>query len=97
MDADECGTSAVTPDGNAADGILREVFAFDAASVTLTCGQCGAIGPVGTTSLDGGSLSKVLRCSHCATAILRVIRTPRGLWLEMESIRSLMVRFDGVD
>jgi uncharacterized membrane protein len=39
--------SAVRLDGNAAGGLLAEVFALDVTSASLTCGGCGAVGPVG--------------------------------------------------
>ena len=79
-------------DGNAAAGLLREVFAFDATSATLTCGGCGAIAQVGSVRLYGGSMGAVLRCTHCDTAVLRLARTPIGLWLDMQGARSLMIR-----
>jgi len=42
MSLDESSTPAGPLDGNAAAGLLRDVFVFDATSATLTCGGCGA-------------------------------------------------------
>jgi len=33
----------------------------------------------------------VLRCAGCDTAVLRVVRTPMGLWLDMQGARSLKI------
>jgi hypothetical protein len=79
-------------DGNAIAGLLREIFAFDATSATLTCGGCGAGAQVGSTKLYGGSMGAVLRCTHCDTAVLRLARTPIGVWLDMQGASSLIVR-----
>ena len=94
MSLDESSTPAEPLDGNAAAGFLREVFVFDATSATLTCGGCGAIAQVGSARLYGGPMGAVLRCAHCDTPVLRVARTPMGLWLDMQGARSLMIRLD---
>ena len=94
MSLDESSTPAGPLDGNAAAGLLRDVFVFDATSATLTCGGCGAIAQVGSARLYGGLMGAVLRCTHCDTALLRVARTPMGLWLDMQGARNLMIRLD---
>jgi hypothetical protein len=94
MSVDESRTPAGPLDGNAAAGLLQEVFAFEATSATITCGGCGGIAQVGSARLYGGPMGAVLRCSRCDTAVLRVARTPIGLWLDMQGARSLMIRVD---
>ena len=84
-------------DGNAVAGLLREVFAFDDTSATLTCGECGAVAQVGSAKLYGGSMGAVLRCTPCDTAVLRLACTPIGVWLDMRGARSLMVRLHDTD
>ena len=91
MSPSENKTPAGPLDGNAAAGLLREVFAFDATSATLTCAGCGAIAQVGSIRLYGGPMGAVLRCTHCDTAVLRLAHTPTGLWLDMQGARSLMI------
>jgi hypothetical protein len=95
MSPDESDATPAGPlDGNAAAGLLREVFVFEATSATLTCGSCGAIAQVGSARLYGGPMGAVLRCAHCDATVLRVARTPMGLWLDMQGARSLMTRLD---
>jgi Family of unknown function (DUF6510) len=95
MSPDESSLPAGPLDGNAVAGLLREIFVFDATSATLTCGGCGAIAQVGSARLYGGAMGAVLRCAHCDTAVLRIARTPMGLWLDMQGARSLMIAPDG--
>jgi hypothetical protein len=79
-------------DGNAAGGLLREIFAFEATSAEITCGGCGAVFAVGAAPLYGGSMGAVLRCAGCGDAVLRITRTPRGLWLDLQGARSVVAR-----
>ena len=78
-------------DGNAAAGLLGELFARDVTAAEITCGGCGAAAPLGAMPMYGGAMGAVMRCGHCDTAVLRIVRTTRGLWLEMHGARSLFV------
>jgi hypothetical protein len=85
---------AVPPlDGNAAAGLLRELFAFDMTTAMIACGGCGRALPIGAARAYGGSMGAILRCTDCETAILRLVRTPRGLWLDLRGARVMHVRF----
>ena len=94
MSLDQSSAPAGPLDGNAAAGLLQEVFVFEATSATLTCGGCGAVAQVGQARLYGGAMGAVLRCALCDAPVLRIARTPMGLWLDMQGARSLMVRLD---
>ncbi len=82
---------AVPLDGNAAGGLLRELFALDVTAGEITCGGCGAVAAIGEIRAYGGSMGAVLRCAHCDTAVLRLSHTPAGLWLDMRGARHLFV------
>lgn len=84
--------SAGPLDGNAAAGLLREVFAMEVTAADVTCGGCGAVAQVGEVRLYGGSMGAVLCCTHCDAAILRLVHTPHGYWLDMRGARSLHFR-----
>jgi hypothetical protein len=71
-----------TLDGNAAGGLLREVFAFDATAARITCAGCASTVPMGELRLYAIELGAILRCPSCDEAVVRVGRTPRGLWLD---------------
>jgi Family of unknown function (DUF6510) len=76
-------------DGNAAAGLLRELFAPDMTVAELTCGGCGAVAALGAVPAFGGTMGAILRCGHCDTAMLRLTHTRAGLWLDMRGARVL--------
>ncbi len=84
--------AALPLDGNAAAGLLRELFALDMTTAMITCGGCGRALPIGAARAYGGSMGAILRCLDCETAILRLVRTPRGLWLDLQGARVLHVQ-----
>jgi Family of unknown function (DUF6510) len=70
-------------DGNAAAGALREVFEADITSAQIQCDTCGATAAVGALRYYAAPMGVVLRCTNCASIVLRAVRTPHGRWLEM--------------
>jgi hypothetical protein len=86
---------AVPLDGNAAGGLLRELFALDLTAAQITCGGCGVAAQIGAARLYGGSMGAILRCVHCNTAMLRLSHTPDGLRLDMRGARVLFVASAG--
>ncbi len=78
-------------DGNAAGGLLRELFALDVTAAEIVCAGCGAAAELGAMRAYGGSMGAILRCVQCDTAVLRLTHTPAGLWLDMQGARRLFV------
>ena len=76
-------------DGNAAAGVLRELFAFDMTTATLACNGCGAVAELGAIRVYGGTMGSIFRCIHCDTAVLRIARTPAGFTMDMRGARRL--------
>ena len=76
-------------DGNAAAGLLRELFAMDVTAADATCVGCGSVGAVGALLEYGHAMGVVLRCAHCDAAVLRVSRTSDGFWLDLTGARVL--------
>ena len=76
-------------DGNAAAGNLQEVFASEITLAEIQCDACGSIRPVGSTRFHAAPMAVVLRCTHCDNILMRAVRTPHGLWLEMSGARRL--------
>ena len=85
--------SRLRVDGNAAAGILREVFVHELSAARVACASCGAIGQLGGQHLYMYPLSPgaVLRCGSCQEVLLVFVHAGgryrlglRGLtWLEM--------------
>jgi hypothetical protein len=85
------GDTAAVLDGNAAGGILSEVFAFDITTALVTCDGCGTAGRTAGARLYGGSMGTILRCVHCGTAVMRLARTPNGYCFDLLGARRIFV------
>lgn len=82
-------------DGNAVAGELREIFGVEMTTVRGTCGNCGAVAPLGAVSVYLHAPGIVLRCSYCDNVLLRIVKSPAGrIWIEASGIRSLELRLE---
>jgi Family of unknown function (DUF6510) len=91
MTMDQSSEHALPLDGNAAGGLLRELFALDLTAANITCGGCDTVAGIGEVRLYAVEMGAVLRCANCDTAMLRLTHTPAGLWLDMRGARTLFV------
>ncbi|HEY7566252.1 MAG TPA: DUF6510 family protein [Gemmatimonadaceae bacterium] len=78
-------------DGNAAGGLLREVFVRDVTAAIATCAACGSLGPIAGLLEYGQTMGVILRCPACDSAMLRIVRTPGWLRLDASGISILMI------
>lgn len=70
-------------DGNALAGDLREIFAADVTVAIVTCAGCGHAGAVATLRLWGPAPGQVARCPACDDVVLRVVRAPDRVFLDL--------------
>ena len=75
-------------DGNAAGGLLAEVFRFEVTTAHATCAGCGAVRPVGALLVYGHEMGAILRCAGCDTALIRMARTRGRYWLDLRGTAS---------
>ena len=80
-----------TLDGNAAGGILRDVFTHEMTTALVSCGGCGSAGPIGSLLEYGYPMGIVLRCPTCDTPVLRIVHTPGLLRLDLTGVRLLTI------
>jgi Family of unknown function (DUF6510) len=73
---------ALMLDGNAAAGLLREVFAFEMTASPTKCAHCGAVGALGTLLAFTQAPGIVLRCPACEQVIMRIVETADAIYLE---------------
>ncbi len=78
-------------DGNAAAGLLDEVFRFEMTTTRTVCAGCGTVAPVGALMRYGHEMGAILRCAGCDTAIIRVARTGDRYWLDLRGTVSLRI------
>jgi len=88
---DEWVAEAVKLDGNAAAGILSEIFVPDITTASATCATCGTIRPLGALHVYVHGMGTMLRCPSCDALVLRVARTPTRLWLDPTGARLVVI------
>jgi hypothetical protein len=76
-------------DGNALAGPLSEVFALEVTAAVARCGGCGRISPVAALVVYGPDPGLVGRCPGCSDVLLRLVRTPDEVWLDLSGISAL--------
>jgi Family of unknown function (DUF6510) len=81
-------------DGNAAAGILGEVFVAEMTVATTICSTCGAVAQVGQLRAYLRAPGTVLRCAACGAVQIRVVRGPDRAWLDLRGVRVLEVGLD---
>jgi hypothetical protein len=78
-------------DGNAAAGLLSEVFAAEMTTALGTCAACGASSPVGAVHVYCQAPGTVLRCPYCTTVLMCVVRLHERLLVDMSGLRRVEV------
>lgn len=69
-------------DANAAAGVLYEIFGVEMTASPTECAHCGNEGEIGALLAFTRGPGIVLRCSTCENVVLRVVRTPEGVYLD---------------
>jgi hypothetical protein len=80
---------ALKLDGNAAAGILQEIFAAEITTAIGTCDGCGAVEPVGAVAVYARGPGTVLRCPHCDDVLMKIVATEDRLWVDLRGLRTL--------
>jgi hypothetical protein len=79
-------------DGNAAAGILQQVFAAEVTTATGTCAGCGRVDVLGAAVVYPGGPGMVLRCRGCDSVLVKVATDGGRIWLDMTGVRTLELR-----
>ena len=78
-------------DGNAAGGVLRELFAQDMTAALGTCAGCGTTGAIGTLLEYGHAMGTILRCPQCDSPVLRIVRASGQLRVDLSGVLFLAI------
>ena len=81
-------------DGNAAAGMLREVFVYDLSAAAGECVSCGAIAQMGGQHLYMQPLSPgaVLRCRSCESILMVFVHAGGRYRFGMQGLKWLEIR-----
>jgi ribosomal protein S27E len=77
-------------DGNAAAGLLQQVFGTDMTTAIGTCDNCGAAEAVGAVHVYTAA-GMVLRCPHCDAVLLKIVAGGGRMWIDARGVRTLEV------
>ena len=78
-------------DGNAMAGDLADIFAVDVTAAVATCAGCGHSGAVAELRLWSAAPGLVARCPQCTDVILRVVRAPGRVFLDLRGALRLEI------
>lgn len=81
-------------DGNAAGGLLNEIFPFEMTAAEATCGGCGTVRPIGELMLYQHGMGAILRCAVCDTALLRITHIRGSYHLDLSGMTYLRIASD---
>jgi hypothetical protein len=82
-------------DGNAAAGVLAEVFTAEATTAVVTCAGCGASGPMGAAVAYVSDIGTVLRCATCAEVLIRAAEMRGRVVLDMRGTATVSLALPG--
>ena len=89
--AGESMADALRLDGNAAAGILSELFVPDLTAARAICAHCGASRALGALLVYAHGMGTVMRCSSCDAVVLCVTRTATQLWLDPTGAKRIII------
>ena len=78
-------------DGNAAAGILQEIFPFEMTLAQTTCTGCGTTDAIGALAAYMHGMGTVLRCPSCESVLIRVVHAKGRYFLDMRGVRVLQI------
>lgn len=69
-------------DGNAAAGMLQDIFGVEMTAAPTECASCGNEAQIGTLLAFTQGPGVILRCSACENVMLRIVQTPDAIYLD---------------
>jgi hypothetical protein len=79
-------------DGNAAGGVLGEIFAFEMTTAEVICANCDAVGPIGAALVYATAMGTIIRCPSCGEALMRIAHGPQRYWVDFSGTRLMQLR-----
>ena len=78
-------------DGNAAAGVLTEVFAVEMTTAVGTCAHCGATNALGAVRVYAQAPGTVLRCPACTNVLMTIVRSHERLHVDLRGVRRVEI------
>ena len=81
-----------TLDGNAAAGMLQEIFPFEMTLAQVTCTGCGVTNVIGATAAYMHGMGTIVRCPECDNVLIRIVHARGRYLLDMRGVRVLQMQ-----
>jgi Family of unknown function (DUF6510) len=78
-------------DGNAAAGVLTEIFAAEMTTAVGTCAHCGATNALGATHVYMRAPGTVIRCPACTSVLVTVVHAGERVLVDLDGTRRLQI------
>jgi hypothetical protein len=78
-------------DGNAAGGVLGEIFPFEMTSSQAACANCGALWRLGQAMVYPHEMGTIMRCASCDHTLIRIARGSGRYWLDLRGVEYLQI------
>ena len=79
-------------DGNAAAGVMSEIFAHEMTTAIGTCDACGRSGALGATHVYMHAPGIVIRCPYCEALLMCVVHAHERMVINTSGIQRIEVR-----
>ena len=84
-------TEDIQLDGNAAAGLLEELFAFEVTTARAVCASCKQEHRLGEMMVYALEMGAILRCPGCGAAMVRISKLDGECWLDAAGMQTLRV------
>jgi hypothetical protein len=81
-------------DGNAAGGLLNEIFPFEMTTAEVACMGCGTMRLFGEAIFYRHGMGAILRCADCDAALMRITHVRGYYRLDLSGISHVRIAAD---
>ena len=78
-------------DGNAAAGMMLEIFGVEMTAAPTECAHCGNEAEMGALMAFNQAPGMVLRCTVCEQVVVRMVETPDAMYLDARGAMYLRI------
>lgn len=78
-------------DGNAAAGLLADIFSAEMTVSWATCAHCGSEDQLARLVVYMHAPGTVFRCPICGKVVIKIVQGPHGLWMDFSGIQRLVL------
>jgi hypothetical protein len=79
-------------DGNAAAGLLEEIFAFEVTLARAVCSACAGEHRIAEMTVYALEMGAIMRCPGCDEVMMRVSRLNGECWIDPAGMRTLRIQ-----